>query len=507
MLIFRGLTANAICFNQSFQSLIVWYEICATSLTFLVFPPTCQEVSVSIVAREISDDEFTSAFELLFTLIPADEMKAFSLRHSPATVYTTLATLWMLTLQRLGGGKTLEAIVKETLTHHREILPDNKRVREGTLSNNSSAYSEARQRLTVSDTERFIDQVAQTIIDSTPDALNDRKVYIIDGTTFKLAPTNELREVYPPATNQHGETVWPILMLTVAHELNSGAALRPEFGAMYGSKNTSEAKQAMALVQRIPTGSIIFADSGYGIFSVVDAMLARQQDVLIRLTKSRFKSMIRKAKLLEETATSQRYRLTWKPSTKDRRTHPHLAADAQLEVELHGIELPNGEWLYLVTSMPLNSAAAAELYRRRYDVEHDIRDIKVTLGVEKIRAQSDAMVQKEILCSMVAYNLVVQLRKEAAKVAKLPPRRLSFTQVWNTMQSCLLHQSAADASTWKQRYEQAILWASKDKLPQRPGRSFPRQAHPQRSKSTKFMRKKTAAKTDQSEIPPPENRK
>jgi hypothetical protein len=45
-------------------------------------------------------------------------------------------------------------------------------------------------------------------------------------------------------------------MLTVVHELRSGAALRPEFGAMYGSKNTSEARQAMAIAQRIPTGSI-----------------------------------------------------------------------------------------------------------------------------------------------------------------------------------------------------------------------------------------------------------
>ena len=50
--------------------------------------------------RDISDAEFTSAVELLHRIIPADEIEAFSLRHSPATVYTTLATLWMLTLQR-----------------------------------------------------------------------------------------------------------------------------------------------------------------------------------------------------------------------------------------------------------------------------------------------------------------------------------------------------------------------------------------------------------------------
>jgi hypothetical protein len=457
--------------------------------------------------KNISETEFTSAVELLHQIIPTDEIETFSLRHSPATVYTTLATLWMLTLQRLGGGKSLEAIVKETLTHNRGIFPDNKRVREGTLSHNPSAYSEARHRLPIEAVERFTDAVAKTIIDSCADILNDRQAFIIDGTTFNLPPTSDLREVYPPATNQHGETVWPILMLTVAHELQSGAALRPEFGAMYGSKNTSEAKQAIAIAERIPAGSVIFADSGYGIFSVVNAMLDCGHDVLFRLTKSRFNAITRKAELIEQTENSSRYRLHWRPTSKDRRTNPGLPKDACVTVEVHAIELDHGGWLYLVTSLQLETQHAADLYARRYDVEHDIRDLKVTLGVEDIRAQSDEMVRKEMLCSMVAYNLVVQLRRKAAKIAKLPPRRLSFTGVWNTMQSYLLHQSRCDASTWQERYAMALLVASKDKLPDRPGRSHPRRAHPKRPKSTKFMKLQSKKQDPETNKPPPETTK
>ena len=462
---------------------------------------------MAVNQRNISDAEFTSAVELLNRIIPRDEIEAFSLRHSPATVYTTLATLWMLTLQRLGGGMSLEAIVKETLTHNRDIFPDNRRVREGTLSNNSSAYSEARQRLPIEVVERFADSVSQTIVDSHSDILNDRRAFIIDGTTFKLAPTSDLREVYPPATNQHGETVWPILMLTVAHELRSGAALRPEFGAMYGSKNTSEARQAMAIAERIPAGSVILADSGYGIFSVVHAMLGCGHDVLFRLTKSRFKAFSRKAELIDQNEGSSRYRLHWSPSAKDRQTHPELPQDASVAVELHAIQLDDGEWLYLATSLCLDSCAAADLYARRYDVEHDIRDVKVTLGVENMRAQSDEMVRKEMLCSMVAYNLVVQLRREAAKIVKLPPRRLSFTGVWNTMQSCLLRQSRCDATTWQERYAAALSMATKDKLPHRRGRSYPRRAHPKRPKSTKFMKLPTKPPASHPSKPPDQTTK
>src|SRR5688572_25647673 len=109
------------------------------ALTFGNLLSKCQEVHMA-AQMPLSDAELTSAVELLRKLIPEDDFPAYSLELSPATVYTTLLTLWMLTLQRLGGGSSLEGVVKEVLTHNRALLPDNKRVREGTLSFKSGAY-------------------------------------------------------------------------------------------------------------------------------------------------------------------------------------------------------------------------------------------------------------------------------------------------------------------------------------------------------------------------------
>lgn len=438
-----------------------------------------------------TDGELTSAVELLRKLIPEDDFPAYSLELSPATVYTTLLTLWMLTLQRLGGGSSLEGVVKEVLTHNRVLLPDNKRVREGTLSFKSGAYSRARQRLPIETVQSFTQRVSQSLIDLSPSWLEGRRAYLMDGTTMTLEPTSSLIEAYPPATNQHGETVWPVMMLMVAHELESGCALIPEFGAMYGPKRTSEAKQAAAIASRIPSGSLVLADAGFGIFSVAWAMVGAGHDILFRLTKSRFKALSRRCEVIERTAHSTQYRLTWTPSAKDRQTNSELPAQASLEVVLHEVELENGEYLYLVTTMPIPSEVAAEYYSHRYDVEHDIRDVKVSMGVESIRAKSDEMVQKELLCSVVAYNLVVELRREAAKVADVQPRRLSFTGVWTTMQICLLHQPPSTWSEWQARYERAVQIAAAHKLPNRPGRTYPRRAHPRRPKSTKFMQHQT----------------
>lgn len=469
---------------------------------------------MAAVQTPLTKDEFSAAVELLRRIIPEDEFMSYSLDVSPATVYTTLVTLWMLTLQRLGGGLSLSAIVKEVLTNSRELLPNNKRVRAGTLSERSGSYSQARQRLPLKTVQAFATQVCRSLIDRTPTWADGRRAFIIDGTTMTLSPTSNLREAYPPATNQHGETVWPVMMLMVAHEVQSGCALIPEFGAMYGPQNTSEARQAAAIGGRIPSGSLVLADSSFGIFSVAYSLDQARHSILFRLTKTRFKSLRRRAKEIDRTPHGVRYRLAWTPSVKDRHANPSLPADACLPVDLHEVTLPNGDHLYLVTTLAVSSAVAADYYARRYDVEHNIRDMKVSLGMENIRAQSDEMVQKELLCSVVAYNLVIQLRREAAKLANVEPRRLSFTGVWTTMQAHLLRQPPCMAEEWEFRYERALRSAIQTKLPLRPGRTFPRQAHPRRPKSTKFMqqnaRNLTAPLLKTSELaehPPPDKPK
>ena len=448
----------------------------------------------------LSEKEFTSAVEMLQQLLPDDELNQLQ-PSGPATVYTTMVTLWMLILQRLGGGKTLSAVVKDVLAHNRDLLPNNKRIQEGTISENSGAYSEARKRLDIETIEFFANRVSDSLIASAPPWFGGRRAFILDGTTITLAPTEELKAAFPPASNQHGETVWPVAMLMVAHELQSGCALPPEIGAMYGDNNTSEAKLAREIAKGIPRGSIVLADSGFGILSVAYHTISGGQDILFRLTKSRFKSLRRRATLVDKTEHTSMYRLTWTPTAKDRQANPELPKDAALEVTLHEVHI-EGETLYLVTTLQVPSEQAGEFYAHRYDVEHDIRDIKVTLDTENIRAKSVAMVKKELLTSIVAYNLVVQFRRQAAKLANLPPRRLSFTGVWNTFESFLLHQPPCSAADWQERFEAALKIATRDKLPNRPGRSYPRRAHPRRPKSTKFMKQQARKEKTGDESPP-----
>ncbi|NOZ41337.1 MAG: transposase [Planctomycetes bacterium] len=105
-----------------------------------------------------------------------------------------------------------------------------------------------------------------------------------------------------------------------------------------------------------------------------------------------------------------------------------------------------GRKVFYSTETSAEAKQILQWFSWRWPIEHDIRDMKVTLGIENIRAKSDEMVQKELLCSMVAYNLVVQLRREAAKIAKA--------------KIIIIKDGATPAQLYRRLDDDAVLFAS-----------------------------------------------
>lgn len=452
--------------------------------------------------------QLTAAGQLLEKLLALPNLReAFDTdeRPTPKMVYTNGVTLWMLILQRLSGGSTLSDLVTHVLKHGRDIFPENKRIREGTLSENTSSYSQARKRLPLSVVEAFSREVCDHLGRTAERVFDNRRVFIIDGTTVTLAPTPALRIAFPPATNQHGESVWPVAMLMIASELQSGCVLLPQVDPMYGPNNSSEADQGRRIVQQLPGNSVVLADSGFGIFSVAYHSKCSGHDFLFRLSISRYKALRKQAQLVDEGEGYKTYQLTWRPSVKDRKSNPELPEDAAIEVFVHEVELKNGMTLAMVSSLEIDAFTAAELYCRRYDVEFDIRDLKVTMDTENIRAKSVEMVKKELMTSVVAYNLTAQFRRQAAKLASVEPRRLSFSGVWTSFREILLYGKSTTFDEWLVTYTQAIISASQRLLPNRKtARSYPRVAHPRRPKTTKFQKSLRGKKKDTPEKLPPD---
>lgn len=423
--------------------------------------------------QEFQARELEAALAQFRSLLDREDIDARQ-EHPPTAIYTPWVVVWLMVYQRLHANAPLSDAVGE-LFRLKEHLPPNRRITEDTLSANTGAYSQARSRLHPEVAEAVSDHVFQTLMDGSAPAWEGRRVFLLDGTTSALASVSRLRREFPPATNQHRPSPWPILHWAVAHELSSACATRPEIGAKYGPAAVSEVTLASRLLSRLPPQSVVMADRNFGVFAFFHAAQAAGHDVATRLTEARFRALLRHARPLE----AGRWKLLWKPSASERRKHPQLPVEACLKVELHEVAVTTSEGepltLFLVTTLKTSGQKLAELYGLRFNVETDIRNVKVVLRMDELRGQSRSMLRKELALGMVAYNLVIQIRRLAAQQAGLAPRRLSFSGSWSLVKTILLQPAPWTAEEYLRNFRQVLRGCVQRKIPNRPGRQYPRQ--------------------------------
>jgi hypothetical protein len=70
--------------------------------------------------------------------------------------------------------------------------------------------------------------------------------------------------------------------------------------------------------------------------------------------------------------------------------------------------------------------AVGGLFRQRWHAELDVRTLKTYMRMEMLRTKSPEMVRKEVAVHLLGYNLIRGLMAEAARVAGVAPRSLSF---------------------------------------------------------------------------------
>src|ERR1700761_4625738 len=130
----------------------------------------------------------------------------------PQTAYTPWVVTWLLIYQRLHGNASLnDAVAHFLLRFPTHTQPDCKRIQQQPRPANNAAYSQARSKLDGRIVDLAARRIFDSLIDTYPPSWKQRRAFILDGTTLSLAPTNQLRKTFPPASNQYGTSHWPIL--------------------------------------------------------------------------------------------------------------------------------------------------------------------------------------------------------------------------------------------------------------------------------------------------------
>jgi putative transposase len=419
-------------------------------------------------------------FRLFQKIAPAWFFRELRQKHGSGFhdgIYSAAVVVWLMIWQRLQGTRSLSAAVQYLLQGGaKDLVSDCKRWTEDQVSAATGSYCQARQKLPKliagKVMERMVDQLRMEMQEGWEEL--KRPVFLVDGSSLQLQHVPELVEEFSPGGNQHGENHWPVMRIVVFHDVFSGLALRPNWGAMYGDTAVSEQALAEQALESLPAEAVVLGDGNFGIFAYAYAVRQSGRPMILRLTQARAQKILG-SPLVPGTDR----RLVWRASRRDRGAHPQLPEEASVEGRLIVCVNPSrpNELLYLFTTLDLPVEEIREIYKLRWNIETDLRSLKRTVGLHQLSSKSVDMVEKELLLAIAAYNLVRAVMCLAARRVNLTPRQLSFSFVQTVVEAALPGlDNAANDEEYQQRLDRMLRYAAQGKLPNRSRvRSYPRE--------------------------------
>ena len=116
----------------------------------------------------------------------------------------------------------------------------------------------------------------------------------------------------------------------------------------------------------------------------------------------------------------------------------------------------------------------AELYAQRWQIELDFRAIKTVMQMDILRCKTPEMIRKEIAVHLLAYHRVRTVMAQAACLAHVLPRQLSFKATLQVLN--VFEQNLRFCPHARLCIQHAIVLAAiaQTRLPVRPDRLEPR---------------------------------
>lgn len=302
---------------------------------------------------------------------------------------------------------------------------------EAASSANTGGYCLARQRLPVELVSELARQTGTVMDKHTPQGWlwRGRHVKMTDGSTTLMPDTAENQTDFPQHGSQKAGAGFPIARLVGVMSLATGAVLDIAMGP-YKGKGTGEYGLFRELLGCFVAGDVMLADSYYCSYFLIAAMQARGVDVLFEQHGARhtdFRS--------GERLGTRDHVVKWsKPAARPAWMTPQEYAAYPAELTLREVKVRKK--VLVTTFLSPREVCKRELgtlFLRRWNVELDLRNIKSTLGMDRLSCKTPEMCKKELRVYMLAYNLIRLLMAEAAVQAGVLPRQLSFkhtVQVW-----------------------------------------------------------------------------
>jgi hypothetical protein len=401
---------------------MLFYGIRSLSYRFRLLFSSLQQSDSLPFSDALTEEQIETAFE----------KQGVPLQGNDDEVFTPSITLWAFIGQTLFKEEQRSCLAAVARIGVMLVAMGRPR-----CAQNNGPYCRARGRLPVAVIEHLTVDVASRCEAQVPDKClwKRRHVVLGDGTTVTMEDTEANQKAFPQQPGQKEGLGRPIarmvVLLSLATAMVRGMAMGP-----YQGKETGEKALLRQLLDPLNRNDVFLADKLYCSYFMIAQLSEQGVDVVTLLNASRVIDYDRAKRLGKHD-----YLITWKrpdrPRWMDQETYERMPESFELRLIHVDISEPGfrTESLDIVTTLTdakeYSRDDIAELYRKRWLVELDIRSIKCAMGMDKLRCKTPEMVRKEIWTCLLAYNLIRQKMLQAALEKDISPRAMSFT---NAMQ-------------------------------------------------------------------------
>jgi hypothetical protein len=378
--------------------------------------------------------------------------------------YSPLTTIVLFIEQVLGADHSCQKAVAQGLSARVALG-------QTPCSLNTGPYCKARKRLALGLVERLGREVGARLMAAQPAPWlwHGRNVKLVDGTTVSMPDTTENQEAFPQSRAQKLGLGFPLARLVGIVSLSCGAVLEWATGPCEGKK-TGETALLWALMDKFFRRDVVVADRYFAGYFGIARLQQQGVDVLIRQHQRRHTDFRRGRRLGKRDHV-----VTWdrpqRPSWMDQANYATMPESIVMrEVRVADLTLVTT----LLDPDEVGKLELVELYGQRWQIELDFRSIKTVMQMEILRCKSPDMIRKEIATHVLAYNLVRTVMAQAACLAHVVPRQLSFKaalQVLSAFEENLRFCPQARLTT---RHAIVLLSIGQAILIVRPGRVEPR---------------------------------
>ena len=343
-----------------------------------------------------------------------------------------------------------------------------------------AAYCQARQRLPLAALRQLLRETGVPLQAPADSAARwcGHRTWLVDGSSCALPDTPALQKHFGQPGEQKPGCGFPVAHLLVLFDAASGRLL----DVLVSPLRTHDLRRVAELHCHLQPGDVLLGDRGFCSYAHLALLWQQGVFVVFRLHQKQLVDFRPHRSAARPGREHGPPRSTWlarcghpaqlvlwpRPQNVSRTMTPaqHAALPEYVVVrELrYRVQTPafRTRQVTLVTTLldpdRYPAAALAELYRRRWQVETNLRYLKQTLGLAVLKSHTVAGVEKEILVFALVYNLVQSARAGAAAVQGVPRERISFVDALRQLRWPLVATAPPE------------LWVN----PQRPDRYEPR---------------------------------